>query len=29
MIGAIWGFVDWGIAGAIIASLYNYINKNK
>ena len=29
IIGAVWGFVDWGIAGAIIASLYNYINKNK
>jgi|TARA_B100000953_G_scaffold270498_1_gene240817 hypothetical protein len=29
LIGAIWGFVDWGIAGAIFAFLYNYINKKK
>ena len=27
IIGAIWGFVDWGIAGAIFAWLYNLINK--
>ena len=27
VIGAIWGFVDWGIAGAIFAWLYNFINK--
>ena len=27
VIGAIWGFVDWGIAGAIFAWLYNCINK--
>ena len=27
VIGAIWGFVDWGIAGAIFAWLYNLINK--
>ena len=27
VIGAIWGFVDWGIAGAIFAWLYNWINK--
>ena len=27
LIGAIWGFVDWGIAGAIFAWLYNRINK--
>ena len=27
VIGAIWGFVDWGIAGAIFAWLYNIINK--
>ena len=27
VIGAIWGFVDWGIAGAIFAWLYNKINK--
>ena len=27
LIGAIWGFVDWGIAGAIFAWLYNLINK--
>ena len=26
LIGAIWGFVDWGIAGAIFAWLYNLIN---
>ena len=27
IIGAVWGFVDWGIAGAIFAWLYNMINK--
>ena len=27
VIGAVWGFVDWGIAGAIFAWLYNFINK--
>ena len=27
IIGAVWGFVDWGIAGAIFAWLYNWINK--
>ena len=27
IIGAIWGFADWGIAGAIFAWLYNLINK--
>ena len=27
LIGAMWGFVDWGIAGAIFAWLYNKINK--
>ena len=27
VIGAIWGFIDWGIAGAIFAWLYNLINK--
>ena len=27
VIGAAWGFVDWGIAGAIFAWLYNRINK--
>ena len=27
IIGAVWGFVDWGIAGAIFAGLYNLINK--
>ena len=27
IIGAVWGFVDWGIAGAIFACLYNWINK--
>ena len=27
VIGAMWGFVDWGIAGAIFAWLYNKINK--
>ena len=27
IIGAIWGFVDWGIAGALFAWLYNLINK--
>ena len=26
VIGAVWGFVDWGIAGAIFAWLYNKIN---
>ena len=28
VIGAVWGFVDWGIAGAIFAWLYNWINKS-
>ena len=27
IIGAAWGFVDWGIAGAIFAWLYNRIKK--
>ena len=27
VIGAVWGFVDWGIAGAIFAWLYNCISK--
>ena len=27
VIGAVWGFVDWGIAGAIFAWLYNLINR--
>ena len=27
IVGAIWGFVDWGIAGAIFAWLYNKFNK--
>ena len=27
VIGAVWGFVDWGIAGAVFAWLYNLINK--
>ena len=27
LIGAVYGFVDWGIAGAIFAWLYNKINK--
>ena len=27
IIGALWGFFDWGIAGAIFAWLYNLINK--
>ena len=27
VIGAVWGFVDWGIAGAIFAWLYNWIDK--
>ena len=26
VIGAVWGFVDWGIVGAIFAWLYNWIN---
>ena len=26
VIGAAWGFVDWGIAGAIFAWIYNLIN---
>jgi hypothetical protein len=26
IIGAAWGFVDWGIAGVIFAWLYNKIN---
>ena len=29
LIGAIWGFFDWGIAGAIFAWLYNRISKKK
>ena len=27
IIGAAWGFVDWGIAGVIFAWLYNWISK--
>ena len=27
VIGAAWGFVDWGIAGTLFAWLYNLINK--
>ena len=27
VIGAVWGFVDWGIAGLIFAWLYNKIKK--
>ena len=27
IIGAVWGFVDFGIAGALFAWLYNCINK--
>ena len=27
VVGAVWGFVDWGIASAIFAWLYNKINK--
>ena len=27
VIGAAWGFVDWGIAGAIFSWLYNCIKK--
>ena len=27
VIGAAWGFVDWGIAGAIFAWLYNKVKK--
>ena len=27
IIGAAWGFVDWGIAGAIFAWIYNRIEK--
>ena len=27
VIGAAYGFVDWGIAGAIFVWLYNKINK--
>jgi len=27
VIGAVWGFVDFGIAGALFAWLYNCINK--
>ena len=27
IIGALWGFIDFGIAGAIFAWLYNRINK--
>ena len=26
VVGGVWGFVDWGIAGAIFAWLYNKIN---
>ena len=26
VIGAVWGFFDWGIAGVIFAWLYNKIN---
>ncbi len=29
IIGAIWGFVDGAIGGAIIAFVYNIVNKNK
>ena len=29
VIGAVWGFVDWGIAGVLFAWLYNLINKTK
>ena len=29
VIGAAWGFVDWGIAGAIFAWLYNLIDNKK
>ena len=28
LIGALWGFIDWGIAGVIFAWLYNKINKS-
>ena len=28
IIGAVWGFVDFGIAGALFACLYNLINKS-
>ena len=27
VIGAAWGFIDWGIAGAIFAWIYNRIKK--
>jgi hypothetical protein len=27
LVGAVWGFFDWGIAGVIFAWLYNKINK--
>ena len=27
VIGAAWGFVDWGIAGAVFAWLYKWIKK--
>ena len=27
VIGAIWGFVDFGIAGVLFAWIYNYIKK--
>jgi len=27
VLGAAWGFVDWGIAGAVFAWLYNWIKK--
>ena len=26
VIGALWGFIDFGIAGAIFAWLYNFVN---
>jgi hypothetical protein len=26
LIGAFWGFIDWGIAGAIFAWIYNWLN---
>ena len=28
IIGAVWGCIDWGIAGMIFAWLYNKINNN-
>jgi len=27
VVGAVWGFVDWGIGGAIFAWLYNWLSK--